>query len=123
MKFIFSLIAVFVMATYLTGCIVVGGHDSDGDHHASWQSQQKENRQFISQLELKTSRSLVLDRLGSPDYSEALTIDQDEYRVLYYRTHHRHSDGKTSKDETTPLIFKNNLLIGWGEDMLAKLRH
>jgi len=31
----------------------------------------------------------------------------DEYRVLYYRTQRLHADGDTTKDETTPLIFKN----------------
>jgi hypothetical protein len=35
--------------------------------------------------------------------------------VLFYRTHRRDGDGVTTKDECTPLVFKNGLLIGWGD--------
>jgi len=111
-------IAAFLMLS-LSGCIVIGGdHDWDED----WRVEQRENRDIISSLELQTKRSRVLDRLGAPNFSEAFTKNGDEYRVLYYRTQHRHSDGDTTKDETTPLVFKNDRLIGWGQDMLESLQ-
>lgn len=44
------------------------------------------------------------------------------HRVLFFRTQHRHSDGETSRDETTPLVFRNDTLIGWGDDVLASIR-
>ena len=65
----------------------------------------------------------MLTRLGAPDFSEAFQHNDDNYRVLYYRTQHRHSDGDTTIDETTPLVFKNDHLIGWGEDILMKVRN
>jgi len=41
---------------------------------------------------------------------------------MYYRTSRQHHDSATSKDETTPLIFKNNKLIGWGFDALTNIQ-
>jgi hypothetical protein len=49
-------------------------------------------------------------------------MDGATYQVLYYRTHRTHSDGETTKDETTPLVFKDSALIGWGMDALARVR-
>ena len=66
-------------------------------------------------------RSQVVGRLGAPHFSEAFTRDGEEFRVLFFRTRHRHSDGETSRDETTPLVFRNDTLIGWGDDVLASV--
>ena len=41
--------------------------------------------------------------------------DGETVQVLFYRTHHQKSDGKTTKDECTPLVFKQNRLTGWGD--------
>ena len=107
------------MAVSLTGCVVIGG-DHDWDDNG-WASRQKENRLFINELALDVKRSYVVDKLGAPNFSEAFVKDSDEYRILYYRTQRRQSDGETTKDETTPLVFKNDRLIGWGEGTLEKL--
>lgn len=105
------------LAIFLSGCIVIG----DKNHGESWRAEQRENREIISELELGTSRNRVLTLLGAPAFSEAFAKADDEYRVLFYRTQHRHSDGDTTKDETTPLVFKNDRLIGWGQEMLMQL--
>lgn len=39
--------------------------------------------------------------------------------ILRYRTHHRHSDGETTRDETTPLVFVDGTLAAWGEASLV----
>ncbi|WP_196139086.1 DUF3192 domain-containing protein [Aliikangiella sp. G2MR2-5] len=114
-----NLIAASALTFGLTGCIVVDGHD---DHKEHWKVEQKENRQIISNLSLETSRSQVLELMGAPAFSEAFAKGNDEYRVLYYRTQHRHSDGDTTIDETTPLVFKNDRLVGWGNEALARNR-
>lgn len=80
--------------------------DWDELRDSSWDANQRDNRDIISKLSLGADRSSVVSRLGTPSQPEALVKEGDEYRVLYYRTQHRHSDGETSKDETTPLIFK-----------------
>ena len=40
--------------------------------------------------------------------------DGSEIEVLFFRTRHRHSDGETTPDETTPLVFVDGELVGWG---------
>jgi outer membrane protein assembly factor BamE (lipoprotein component of BamABCDE complex) len=120
MKNIGNLVLAAFLATSLSGCVIMAG-DHDSDKH-SMNSVEKENRAVISELALQTTRSRVLTKLGAPNFSEAFMKGDDEYRVLYYRTQRLHADGDTTKDETTPLIFKNDKLVGWGEDSLAKLK-
>jgi hypothetical protein len=104
----------------LSGCVIVtGDRDRDGD---SWREEQTDNRKQISDLQLNTSRLDIIQKLGVPNFLEAFVKETDEYRVLFYRTQHIHSDGDTTKDETTPLVFKNDKLIGWGQDMLTGIR-
>ncbi len=122
MKIIFNSVAAILLTLSLSGCIVVGGGDWDNDRHADWREHQRENLRIINQLEINDSRNYVVEQLGAPDFSEAFAKDSDSYRVLFYRTQHRHSDGETTKDETTPLVFKNDRLIGWGHDALATAR-
>lgn len=118
MKQLLNLAAASFLAVTLSGCIIVDGeHRSWND--SDWKSEQRENRSLISRLELDETRQRVVSRLGTPNFSEAFTKGGDQYRILFYRTQHRHSDGDTTKDETTPLVFKNDLLIGWGHDILA----
>ncbi len=108
-----------LMATSLSGCVIVAG---DRDFDESWEKQQRNNREMISDLVMQTERSKVIMKMGQPNFSEAFMKGDDEYRVLYYRTQHRNSDGDTTKDETTPLVFKNDKLIGWGGDVLEKIQ-
>jgi len=108
-----TLIAISV----LSGCVFIHSSD-DTDKH--WQQVQKKNRQAISQLSLNTTRSQIELQLGLPNFTEAFIKEDQEYRVFYYRTSRQHHDNVTSKGETTPLIFKNNKLIGWGHDALMQ---
>jgi len=59
--------------------------------------------------------------MGQANFSEAYETDGNQYQILYYRTHRVDSDGETTKDETTPLVFKNQRLIGWGQDALQRI--
>ena len=119
MKSFFKLSTITLLLSFLGGCISINGsHNWDGD----WEDTQKVNRKYISELTIGTQRSAVLMHLDTPSYSEAFVQDGREYNVLFYRTHHVSSDGDTTKDETTPLIFENDKLMGWGHEVLAKLR-
>jgi len=120
MKILLSSFAALLLMLNLSGCIVVGA-DSWHDEE-NWKQRQNDNRQTIALLEIGSSRKSVIRQLGAPDISEAFSRDNDQYRVLFYRTHHKHSDGNTTKDETTPLIFKNDMLVGWGDDALGTYR-
>lgn len=104
-------------ALMMTGCIIVD-HDGDWSDDNSWEKRQRNNSQMISQLTLDSERGQVIDTLGAPDFSEAFSRSGVEYYVLYYRTHRVDSDGETTKSETTPLVFKQGRLIGWGDAAL-----
>jgi len=105
----------------LSGCVIVA--DGDGnrrDHNRSAIKQEEQNREAISRLQLGSSRESVLAAMGTPDFSDAFSHDESAYQIYYYRTHRVHADGDTTRDETTPLVFINDKLVGWGESALTR---
>lgn len=108
------LLALAPAALLLTGCVIaIDGEWDDDDEH--WAERQKENREAIAGLELGLRRATVEARLGMPDFVDAFLRGGEEFEVLYYRTHRNHSDGETTRDETTPLVFVEGDLVGWGD--------
>ncbi|WP_404341055.1 DUF3192 domain-containing protein [Pseudoalteromonas mariniglutinosa] len=113
-------------APFLTGCVIAVS-DGDADTHwtggssKSWQKVHKDNRDKIAALALDSSYQVVINHLKTPNFTELLKKNDDVYQVLFYATHSIHSDGKTSKDECTPLVFKNDKLIGVGETIYRSL--
>jgi hypothetical protein len=118
-KAFLKLCVVGLLVSSAAGCVIIDGEHVDVD---DWRKNQEDNRAAISQLSIGMSRSAVIDELGTPAESEAFTRDGEEIRVLFYRTRHRHSDGETSRDETTPLVFRNDQLVGWGDSVYSSLR-
>ncbi|TRX57072.1 DUF3192 domain-containing protein [Thalassomonas sp. M1454] len=81
-----------------------------------WDEREGYNRQYIAKLKLdKVNIDLVFKDLGNPDITEAKKSADANYQVLFYRTQHRSSDGITTQDECTALLFENDILIGIGE--------
>ncbi len=119
-KFIkFSAMAFVV--TLLSGC-VIAINDDDHDSSSSKTMQiQQQNQSYISQLQLGASQQSVRSHLGVPDFSESLQKNGQTVEVLFYRTHHTHGDGITTKDECTALIFSAGVLTGWGEKAYQQL--
>ncbi len=109
-----------LLGMMLSGC-VLSIHDDgddgngDGDH---WRARQARNKQTIDHLELGRSMTSVTDELGAPDTTESFLRNGQPYNVLLYRTRLVHSDGHTSRDETTPLVFADGKLVGWGESAI-----
>lgn len=119
MKFLLKLTTLTLLIASLGGCISINGnHDWD----SNWEKKQNVNRTYINELSLGTQRSAVLMQLDTPSFSEAFVHKGKEYSVLFYRTHRISSDGATTKDETTPLVFKNDKLMGWGNELLSSIR-
>ncbi len=116
-----SVLAAMIAVTSLTGCVITV-HDDGERSGASWRERQVENRKAISQLQLGTSINQITEQLGGADDSEGFKRDGKSYVVLYYRTTRRHQDGETTRDETTPLIFEDGLLVGWGHSVLHQYR-
>ncbi|NMP16427.1 DUF3192 domain-containing protein [Thalassotalea sp. Y01] len=90
--------------------------DDDQPAQMQWDEKEGYNRQYIAKLQLeKVDLDTILLDIGSPDITEAKKVESDNYQITFYRTQHRHSDGKTTQDECTALLFKNGSLIGIGE--------
>ncbi|MCL1076756.1 DUF3192 domain-containing protein [Parashewanella spongiae] len=125
MKTKFIAMTVLTMATIgLSGCVInvgEGEYDKNSIHPKGWEYAQKQNRQHIEELTLGMSKERVLSLMGRPDINEAFLTTKNEgeegqeVQVLFYRTQHNSGDGKTTKDECTPLVIKNGKLVGWGE--------
>lgn len=113
-------------APLLTGCVIaVSDGEAEthwaGDSSSSWEQKHKNNREAIAKLALDTDYQTVLNRLETPNFTELLKKDDSVYQVLFYATHSIHSDSKTTKDECTPLVFKNDKLIGVGDTIYKSL--
>lgn len=106
-----------VMLLPLAGCLVISDRDHDYDKQ-DHQSIEHRNRDAIAGLATGVSSTMVIEKLGTPDFDDQLT---DGHRVLFYRTQRKHSDGMTTRDECTPLIFSDGKLVGWGQLALNKL--
>ena len=49
------------------------------------------------------------------NFTESFSVDGANHHVLFFRTHQVEADGAITRDETTPLIFVDDVLVGWGE--------
>lgn len=108
----------------LTGCVVaIGDKDYEKLDGADnqWRATQQQNLAQINQFQPGIAFNDVISLLGTPDFTEFLVKDQQQVQVLFYRTQHKRSDGKTTKDECTPLVFINSQLHSWGDKAYQQL--
>lgn len=117
MKTFIKILSVAAILTSLSGCVVaVGNGENDrDDYDSNWQKTQQANLSFINNLRIGATAESVRASLGAPAFVETFQRQGDTVEVLFYRTNHKRSDGETSKDECTPLVFKRGQLVGWGE--------
>lgn len=101
---------------FLSGCVISVDGDGDYGNSSSWHDNAKQNRKHLSRLQPGTSYEQVLNTMGVADFNEFYKTDGDQFQVLYYRTQRVEGDGITKKDECTPLVFKNGVLAGWGDN-------
>ncbi|MDP5031453.1 MAG: DUF3192 domain-containing protein [Paraglaciecola sp.] len=99
----------------LSGCVISVDGDSDHAYQSDWQDKEQKNRRGINALSPLLSFKEVTSRMGTPDFNEYYENKGNTYQVLYFRTQRLEGDGVTTKDECTPLIFKNGELAGWGD--------
>ena len=104
----FGLYAVFAAS-------VLTFYEDDPDQ-MDWEDRQAFNKRFINELSIEgqIQKSYIIESLGSPDITEAKQKEDAAFQVMFYRTQHQQSDGITTKDECTPLLFKDGRLIAWG---------
>jgi Protein of unknown function (DUF3192) len=79
-----------------------------------WSDCEDDNRWALRYIEVGDSLQDVSGEFCRPDFREMVENDGEEVEVLFFRTQHRHSDGETTRDETTPLVFVDGVLVGWG---------
>ena len=81
-----------------------------------WQDREAFNERYIRKLSIDEAVTLnsVLDYLGSPDLTYAKRNKDQVWQIVFYRTQHQTSDGITTMDECTGLLFKNGELFLWG---------
>lgn len=95
--------------------LVVNFYD-DSPAKMQWEDREAYNRQFIAKLTLeKFNFDSAIEQLGSPDITEAKIVDNIRYQVSFYRTQHVKSDGITTQDECTALLFANGILTAIGK--------
>ena len=117
-----GLVAALAMVVGSAGCVfVVGDGEWTKDSGNDALEQQRHNRVAVPKLQLGTPIGSVRDELGEPHFAEAFSRDDGEYRVLFYRTHRVDADGDTTRDETTPVVFRDGAVVGIGEDFYKRL--
>jgi hypothetical protein len=110
----------FVLVAMLGGCVVAIGTDEIERSASDWSAVERDNRRAIDDLALGMRLDEVLATMPhAADFSEAFIGAGTEYRVLFYRTQRVEGDGATTRDETTPLVFADGRLVGWGASALA----
>ncbi|ALQ10295.1 MULTISPECIES: DUF3192 domain-containing protein [Pseudoalteromonas] len=108
---LYALIATLVITFY-----------KDDPQAMIWQDREAFNKRYIEKLSLEqpTTINSVLDYLGSPDLTFAKRNSDEVLQIIFYRTQHKTSDGITTIDECTGLLFKNGQLILWGPSAYKK---
>ncbi|MDN4500917.1 DUF3192 domain-containing protein [Alteromonadaceae bacterium BrNp21-10] len=113
--------AVLITPIVLSGCVVsVDGRD-DNHWKKGWKDTEFQNRQKISELSVNLSIEDIRSAMGVAEFNELYQRDGANIQVLYYRTQRTEDDGITTKDECTPLVFKNGILIGWGNTVFSSI--
>jgi hypothetical protein len=107
------------LAVYAIFVLLVISFYDDSPDKMRWEDREAYNRQFIAKLQLEQfTFDQAISELGSPDITEAKKIADDKFQVMFYRTQHVKSDGITTQDECTFLLFINGVLkeIGLGDN-------
>lgn len=107
--------AILGMSLGLSGCVISVDGDGDYSYQSDWQEKEQKNRKNIAQLKPNQNYAEIIGRMGTADFNEFYSKDDNDFRVLYYRTQRIDGDGVTTKNECTPLVFKNEMLVGWGD--------
>ncbi|MEC8226958.1 MAG: DUF3192 domain-containing protein, partial [Pseudomonadota bacterium] len=99
---VYALIATLVITFY-----------KDDPQAMIWQDREAFNKRYIAKLSVDKPENLnaVLDYLGSPDLTYAKRTEDNVWQIIFYRTQHVKSDGITTIDECTGLLFKNGQLV------------
>lgn len=116
------LFAVVGLGSYLLLTLAVVFLYQDSTEQMNWVDREVFNAKIIAEYKPHTglSQTEILQRLGSPDITEAVKVKHDIFQVLYFRTHRNNPDGITTADECTALLLKNRQLVAIGPDAVKQ---
>jgi len=122
-KSLLALMIALPLTTALSGCVIaVGGGDKDGYNYSfDYEDREHENKAHLNKLQHNMSFEQVQNLMGLADFNESYEKNGEAIQVLFYRTHRTEKDGLTTKNECTPLIFKDNHLSSWGDTAYHQL--
>lgn len=116
MEQLIRLVVLSSLVVWLSGCVVAIGNDGPESRDSEWAEIERDNRRAIDSLRLGMGfREAQAAMPHEAEFSEAFSLQGTAYRVLFYRTQRVEGDSITTRNETTPLIFANGELAGWGE--------
>lgn len=112
------LIAILLLTVYPLGYYLALNVYQDDPATMSWNDREAFNKKIIASLTIDgtISQTVVQQKLGGPDLSEARQSGAKLLQLAYYRTHRALSDGLTTKDECTALLYIDRQLIAIGAD-------
>jgi len=95
-----------------------------------------DNKERVGRLKVNMKKSEVLAVMGTttaysefsepipnPFRTEALKTRKGTYEVLYYYTEYRKPGTPITDEQLTPLVIRNDRLIGWGWNALNDVRN
>lgn len=90
---------------------------------ATPQMRMDKNNTSLLTLEMGMNKQEVMDVMGKPDLNEAYqSLNGKSMVIFFYYTQRKWSDGNTTKDECTPVVFENGKLVGWGSEFYETRR-
>lgn len=100
-----GIIIILLLSGLLAGCGAVKGLQASA------------NRNQLDKLKVGMTTDQVRAAMGKPYKSEFYGSKQFWFYITEW-----HSDGQTTLDEMTPLVFENDILLGWGNNFLGSSR-
>ncbi|MFZ5572215.1 MAG: DUF3192 domain-containing protein [Thermodesulfobacteriota bacterium] len=129
MKTIRLILKALASAMLLTGCMFYWNEDTKT---LKWEPQYEPltyemedltNQYHLQRLVTGMSRDEVYEVMGMPDiYGMYENVNRDYVAVFYYYTGTRVNEGAAAREECTPVVLRNGVLIGWGNDFLKGLK-
>lgn len=81
------------------------------------QEKMDRNNKNLMSLEIGMSKNDVLEIMGMPTLNESYqSLKGQAITIFFYYTQRQLADGNVTKDETTPVVFRDGNLIGWGSE-------
>jgi outer membrane protein assembly factor BamE (lipoprotein component of BamABCDE complex) len=98
-----GIIITLLVSSLLAGCGAVKGLEASA------------NRSQLDKLKVGMTTDQVRAAMGKPYKSEFYGSKQMWFYITEWQ-----SDGQTTLDEMTPLVFENDILLGWGHNFLGR---